>query len=605
MSHDAYNHSVCMAVLPFENLSDNRDYEYFASGFVEDLITDLSHFNSLQVISSYTSRKMGGAARDILSEAKALSVDYLLKGNLRRMGDQVRINTQLLDTNRGGIVWADHYDAPLKTIFDIQDDIVERVAGAISNQIDTALLAAARKKPLTSLAAYDCWLRGMELLRQGTPESDREARKTFEQALTIDPHYSRTYAGLSLSYFNDWSCQLWDQYDAIESNAYKYAKQAIQLDDTDHITQLILGRILIYRQQFDLAQQHVDQSLALNSNDADILILISTCKAFLGQAKEGEELFLKALRLNPYRSIWYYTGGAFTYFSQGDYETCIDTALKGPLTDVWLDLPAFIAAAYAHLGEHKEAARYLKIFTSDFQKKIITDHAPSPDEIITWMKRANPYRYKHDRDRLVNGLQLAGLGKAHKKARVVQPIQAKPISTTRSNTFIANDGLWQMIYEEKTIQIPEVKGFLDIARLLATPGVPVHCTEIMGNPDSLSEDTPVADNKALKAYEKRLRELREEIQDAEEMNDLGRSEKLNAELDQLTDHISKALGIGRRSRRLNAPAERARAAVTWRIRSAIKKIEAAHPSLGRHLTNAVRTGTFCCYDPEKEQGWIL
>jgi hypothetical protein len=99
--------------------------------------------------------------------------------------------------------------------------------------------------------------------------------------------------------------------------------------------------------------------------------------------------------------------------------------------------------------------------------------------------------------------------------------------------------------------------------------------------------------------------LREEIRDAEQMNDLGRSKQLAAELDQLTDHITKAMGLGNRIRRLNAPAERARAAVTWRIRSAIKKIDAVHPALGHHLTNSVRTGAFCSYNPEKNMLWQL
>jgi hypothetical protein len=89
------------------------------------------------------------------------------------------------------------------------------------------------------------------------------------------------------------------------------------------------------------------------------------------------------------------------------------------------------------------------------------------------------------------------------------------------------------------------------------------------------------------------------------MNDLGRSEKLTVELEQLTDHITKAMGLGNRTRRLKAPAERARAAVTWRIRSAIKKIGAIHPALGQHLTNSIRTGTFCCYNPEKNLMWQL
>jgi TolB-like protein len=597
--------AVCLAILPFANLSGSTDHDYFATGFAEDLTTELSRFHTLNVISSYTSRKIGGQARDALTEAKSPAVDYLLRGSLRRKGRQIRINTQLIETDGGRIVWAERFDAPAETIFDIQDEIVEQVTGAISSRIDNDLLAAARSKPLTSLAAYDCWLRGMEQLRKGTIDADQKARRIFEQAIAIDPHYSRAYAGLSLSYFNEWSCQLWEHWDETERNAYKYAKLAIELDDTDHITQLILGRILLYRRRFDAAQHHIDQSLALNSNDADNLIQIATCNVFLGKAEEGELHFLRAMRLNPYRNLWYYTGGSFTYFAQRKFQACVDMALKGPLTDVWIDLPAFIAAAYAHLGNQGQAARYLDIFLNIFREKIITDHAASPAEIIAWEKTANPFQHDSDMAILVDGLIAAGLDYRPANNAAGEPAQWDKRSVPQPNSFVNRNGLWEMTFEDTRAQIPEVKGFHDLARLLAAPGDEVHCTEMMGTPDAMSEEEPVMDDKALQAYKQHVQELREEIRDAEQMNDLGRSKQLAAELDQLTDHITKAMGLGNRIRRLNAPAERARAAVTWRIRSAIKKIDAVHPALGHHLTNSVRTGAFCSYNPEKNMLWQL
>ena len=211
---------ICIAVLPFESLSASSDDDYFTRGFVEDLITDLAHFQSLQVISAYSSQRIGAEARSAFDVARELAIDYLLKGNLRHGSDQVRIIAQLLDVSDGRIVWAERYDAPMDTIFEIQDEIIEQVVGAISRQIDSVLLAAARKKPLTNLAAYDCWLRGMDQIKLGTPEADKEARHIFKQALEIDPNYSRAYAGLSLSHFNDWSCQLWEQWEETAQRAY-------------------------------------------------------------------------------------------------------------------------------------------------------------------------------------------------------------------------------------------------------------------------------------------------------------------------------------------------------------------------------------------------
>ena len=605
MTADAQMQAACIAVLPFENLSERPDDDYFSRGVVEDLITDLAHFSSLQVISSYTSRKIGAKSEDELSVARQLDVDYLLKGNLRRHGSQIRIYTQLLDTSSDSIIWAERYDAPLDTIFDIQDDIVERVAGSISDRIDKALLAAARKKPLTSLAAYDCWLRGMEHLRQGTQAADEEARQTFKQALEIDPHYSRAYAGLSLSYFNEWSCQLWEQWETTEQNAYKYATKALQLDETDHIIQMVLGRILLYRRQFDLAEQHIDRSLALNTNDADNLAQIATCKAFLGKAEEGEQLFLKALRLNPYRNIWYYTYGSFTYFVQRRYDKCIEMALKGPLTEVWVDQPGYIAAAYAHSGKEKKAAHYLEMFIDTFRNEITSGVAPTPREIISWIEMANPFKHRVEIEHLVDGLVAAGLAIAPQKNRAAgSPLPQQPAST-QPGIFKKEGRLWQMTFEGTTVQIPEVKGFYDLARLLSTPGTDIHCAELMGSRIRIDEGDMVLDDKARNAYRQRIRDLNREIAESEEMNDLERTERLRIEIEQITDHLSKALGIGKRSRRFNTPTERARSAVTWRIRSAISKIESVHPALGRHLDHSIQTGTFCSYSPEKKQDWHL
>ncbi len=597
--------AACIAVLPFENLSGNADHDYFSSGFVEDLIIDLSRFHSLRIISSYTSKKMGGQSPDILAGAKALAIDYLLKGTLRRKADQILITTQLIDVASGSISWAERYDALLDAIFEIQDDIVERVAGALSAQIDQAILTAARNKPLTSLAAYDCWLRGMDQLRKGTPKADLNARKIFEQALSIDPNYSRAYAGLSLSYFNDWSCQLWENWHTTEQQAFKHAMKAIQLDDTDHVTQMILGRILLYRHQFDIAEQHLDRSLALNANDADNLMQIAISQSFLGNGAKGEQLYLKAMRLNPYRNIWYYTGGAFTYFVQRQFEVCIELALKGPLTDVWIDLPAYIAAAYAHTDNKKAAAEYLDRFQESFHKKIITDHTPSPREMVTWLKMANPFKHETDIALLVDGLVFAGLPYGPEKSNNTHSGPLPDLPPAQPDTFRKDSGLWQISFEGTAIQLPEVKGFFDLVRLLETPGKEVHCTEMMGTPDSLSENDTVMDEKARQSYAQRIRDLHDEIAEAEKMNDLGRMEKLSAELDRLTEHLSKALGLDKRARPLNAPSERARAAVTWRIRNAIKKIGAAHAALGRHLTHSIRTGNFCSYSPEKTHFWHL
>ena len=138
--------TVRVAVMPFENLMGGAEHDYFSIGFSEDLITDLTRFHTLQIISSYTSRRMSAKKDDDLDLAKELAIDYLLRGSLRRLEDRLRISTHLIDAVNARTIWAERYETPAADIFQVQDDIVTRAVGAISSAIDRDLLAAARKK---------------------------------------------------------------------------------------------------------------------------------------------------------------------------------------------------------------------------------------------------------------------------------------------------------------------------------------------------------------------------------------------------------------------------------------------------------------------------
>lgn len=592
-----------LAILPFENLSGKEEYDYFARGLVEELIVDLSNFSVLQVISSYTSSRLDELDVDAVEAARNIEVDYLFKGSLHLQKDAIRLNVQLLDTITGQVIWADRFDAPLDSLFDIQESIVERVVFTISSEVKQDLLTAARKKPLTNLEAYDCWLRGMDRLRFGTLEADHEAREFFHQALAIDPHFSRAYVGLSLSHFNEWSCQLKEIYEESARGAYTYAVKALELDEGDHIAQMILGRVYIYRRQFDQAEHHITRSLELNANDADNLVQLASCLTFLGRAAEGERLFSKALRLNPYRNLWYYQYGSLAYFVQKKYRVSIEMALKRQLVNVWLDLPGYIAAAYAHLGEKNKAKHYVSLFVDSFTAAITDGRKPDAEEIVEWVREANPFKHQEDVDNVVDGIMKAGIkevvaGETGGEEQGPSPRQLKAEAICRQEQAI-----WYFVFDGKELILPDLKGLHDIARLLAVPDTNIHCTELMGSGSSMDENDYTLDDRARREYRQRMHDLQKALEEAEQNNDLGRREKLCRELDQLTDHLSANLGLGGKPRKMKSPTERARAAVTLRIRSVIKRITGEHPSLGKHLANSIRTGVFCCYSPEERRQW--
>jgi hypothetical protein len=171
--------------------------------------------------------------------------------------------------------------------------------------------------------------------------------------------------------------------------------------------------------------------------------------------------------------------------------------------------------------------------------------------------------------------------------------------------FRAEGELWTLAFDGLAVQLTEAKGFHDLTELLAKPDARIHCLELAGRSAEPRGDDPVLDARARRELTSRARELQEQIDDAETLNDRGRAERAREELDGIVTALSGALGLGGRSRRLGSAAERARTAVTWRIRNAIRKIATAHPVLGRHLENAVRTGTYCAYSPDRPIDWRL
>lgn len=414
------------------------------------------------------------------------------------------------------------------------------------------------------------------------------------------PRTGRAYAGLSLSHFNEWSCQAWERWDEKERFAYQYAHRAAELDDGDAVVQIVLGRILLFRRRFDEAAHHVERALALNSNDADVLAHASLCLGLLGDAGLAVELARKAKRLNPHFPQWYVAGEAQGLFLLERYDEASQTALKTPGGTV--DLPAWLAAACALSGDLARARSYLDRFLSDFTERITFGRSPDPGEPLRWLLHINPFRRAADSERLARGLQSAGLENDPDEGR--PEAVAHPVSGTAAAVFRREGSLWRIAFDGLAVQLSDQKGFHDLSRLLSQPGKEIHCLELANRPEEDGAADPVLDARARREIQERVRDLQSEIDNADAMNDMGRATRAREELDRIVELLSGALGLRGRSRALGSGAERARSAVTWRIRSTIKKITSAHPRLGRHLENSLKTGTFCTYQPETPIAWV-
>jgi TolB-like protein len=589
--------SSTVAIAPFDNLSGDPAQDYFARGFVEDVATELSRFGTLDVLHP---RACAAALLDV-DGARTLPAAHVVHGSVRRTGTSVRVNVQLVEAANGRQLWADRYDATAADLLAVQDAIAASIASTLAVRINEARLGVARRAPLTSLEAYDCWLRGLERLRTGSVEADAEARGFFERALQIDPGYARAYAGISLTHFNEWSCQAWVKWDEKERLAHEYARRALALDETDAMVQVVLGRILVYRRQYDESAHHVERALRLNPNDTDVLVHAAMCQAYLGDPEAALATGNRAMRLNPAHPAWYAAPASLALFLLGRDRECLELSLP---TTMFVDVPAFVAASCALSGDTASARRHLRRFLDAFQERIGFGRAAEPGEPLRWLLHVNPFRRPDDAERLARGLALAGLEADPDQGRPEAVARSLP-SDTSPATFRRDGPLWEMAFGGVSVRLSHQKGFLDLAQLLARPGVEMHCLELADRPAEPAGDTPMLDDRARRELKARVRDLQHEIDDADAACDLGRAEAAREELDRLVEHLSDAVGLGGRARHLGSAAERARSAVTWRIRSAIRKVAATHPRLGRHLENAVRTGTFCLYEPESPTVWTL
>ena len=481
-------------------------------------------------------------------------------------------------------------------IFSMLDQAVLQVTNLLRDQIDQSILSYSYKKPVVELEAYELFLMGNAYLRQGTPEDDEKARTYFQKALAKQPNYARAFSGISSSYFNEWSCQLWDRWEISQQGAKKYALKAIELDENDYVSLSILGRCLLFERNYEQAEHYLRRSLEMNNNDASVLLEIAFSLMFLGYNQEAVALYERACQLNPLNEGKYLSVGATVLFENGDFEKTLQMGRKLNPDRTYIDFPVYMAAASYYLNNEKDALNYWDQFLDKFQNHIYFSKKNLTMDALTWHINLNPYKHPSRLTAFldfIRGYQLS-----------VGPIvDHKPESDTGS--IAIDDDQVKISYGNKTAFYKRTKGLIDIAVLLERSPQDIHCLELMGGRQDLSRSVSVLDEKSKRDYQNRILDLEGELVEAGEMNDQHRINELKSEYEALMDHLSKSLGLDGKSRKVPSSADKARAAVTLRIRDSIKKIAAKNELLGAHLTNSIKTGMLCSYRPENEVEWEI
>ena len=348
-----------VAVLPFQNLSSDQEQNYFCEGMSEDITTELSRFADIQVIARHSAFQFASAAYDIGDLVQQLGVDYVVEGSVRRAGNQVRINAQLIETSSQNHVWAERYDFPLEDIFEVQDDIIGTVVSTMTGRIQRIELDRARSRSTENLSAYEHLLRGLsfhKIASSSWPTQDDFARANveFEKALELDPGLARAHAWRICSLSGVRGCYSKE----IFSEYIEYCKFALTLDEKEGEIHRLLGSCYFAIGEFSLGQYHIDRARQLCPNDTLIIARSSMCYIFLGEIDKAKSLIDRAMHLNPLHPAWYWTCLGVIYYYRGDYKSAIECMRKNSEPSGY-DL-AWLAVCYTAFGEAELAKKAVK-----------------------------------------------------------------------------------------------------------------------------------------------------------------------------------------------------------------------------------------------------
>jgi TolB-like protein len=321
-----------IAVLPFTNMSGDPEQDYFADGMAEEIITALSHCGSLFVIARNSSFVYRGRSVDVRQVGRELGVRYVLEGSVRRGGDRLRFTGQLIDASSGVHIWADRFEGSKDDVFDLQDQITERVVAAIEPKVQLAEMRRLRHKPETSLDVYDLVLRAQQLEYQFTRESLAAALRNLEQALAVDADYAPALAQAALCYAERRDQGWADNQEEEAEKGLRLAARAVELGQDDgNVFWMAAFAVLRLRMDAHRAQELVYRSLQLNPNSAVALSVAGRIEASLGHTQEALDLLARAERLSPRDPRgWFITGGgtAYAYFQAGRFDKSVAAARK-------------------------------------------------------------------------------------------------------------------------------------------------------------------------------------------------------------------------------------------------------------------------------------
>ncbi|MEO6626608.1 MAG: adenylate/guanylate cyclase domain-containing protein [Burkholderiaceae bacterium] len=385
-----------IAVLPLNNMSGEPAQEFFADGITEDIITELSRFRDLFVISRNSSFKYKGQPVNVQKFARELGVQYVLEGSVRKAGKRVRVTVQLIDAETDTHIWAERYDRDLEDIFAIQDELTSSIVSVLPGRVEAASRDRASRKPTDSMAAYECVLAGKVLHHRSQRADNLKAQELLDRAIALDPSYAHAHAWKACVLGQCWVYGWFESREATELEVVRELELALALDDNDSDVHRILAAVNLAQDKHEAAVYHQKRALDLNPNDDLIVVQQGELLTWAGQAEAGIPWILKAMRLNPYHPERFWSHLARAHFTRSRYDEAIG-ALRHVNTPDAGQL-ALLAACHTLRGDAAEARAVVR--------QIL---AKSPEFSVASYLTSLHYKHKADSEHHRLALLEAGL----------------------------------------------------------------------------------------------------------------------------------------------------------------------------------------------------
>ncbi|MCP5087831.1 MAG: hypothetical protein GY952_13640 [Rhodobacteraceae bacterium] len=392
-----------IAVLPFENISEQTDQDYFVDGLSRSITSGLARFRDLLVIASQSSFVYKDRKTPLAQIGRELGVCYLLDGSVQVIGNRARISVQLIDSTCGAHLWVEQYDRLLDDVFEVQDDVRERIVGSVASGYGGRLRMAWKDLPTearpANFQAFDCFMKGLETADQYSLGTKNETVHWFKKATEIDPGYAKPWAKLAWVHILE-AVEGWgDDYSGAIQRGFELAQKAVRIDPVEPWSYWVLGGYHFYVGEQEKGMALIHKAHELNPNDAEVLLDLGYYRSYFGEVEQGLEDALKAFQLNPFHPVWYKLQMVQIQFQAGAYKDAV--AMHGQVQEIRTALSLlYLAASYAALGQGEKAREVIEAALKEDPYATVSK----------WTAQAHsPYRREEDRVHFTDNLRLAGL----------------------------------------------------------------------------------------------------------------------------------------------------------------------------------------------------